>query len=53
MVKKVKLRIAFLLALILSIILSLFLVSIFRKRCGIFLSPTDIKNLEEIEKKLE
>ena len=52
MVKKVKLRIAFLLALILSIILSLFLIlQSLEKDVVFFLSPTDIKNLEEIEKK--
>ena len=52
MVKKVKLRIVFLLALVLSIILSVFLIlKSLEKDVVFFLSPTDIKNLEEIEKK--
>ena len=50
MVKKVKLRIVFLLALVLSIILSVFLIlKSLEKDVVFFLSPTDIKNLEEIE----
>ena len=52
MVKKVKLRIVFLLALILSIILSVFLIlKSLEKDVVFFLSPTDIKNLEKIESK--
>ena len=49
MVKKVKLRILFLLALVLSIILSVYLIlKSLEKDVVFFLSPTDIKNLEEI-----
>ena len=52
MVKIVKLRIVFLLALVLSIILSVFLIlKSLEKDVVFFLSPTDIKNLEEIESK--
>ena len=52
MVKKVKLRIAFLLTLVLSIILSVFLIlKSLEKDVVFFLSPTDIKNLEEIDSK--
>ena len=52
MVKKVKLRIVFLLALVLTIILSVFLIlKSLEKDVVFFLSPTDIKNLEEIESK--
>ncbi len=52
MVKKVKLRIVFLLALVLSIILSVFLIlKSLEKDVVFFLSPTDIKNLEKIEQK--
>ena len=50
MVKKVKLRILFLLALVLSIILSVYLIlKSLEKDVVFFLSPTDIKNLEEID----
>ncbi len=49
MVKKVKLRIAFLLTLVLSLILSVYLIlKSLEKDVVFFLSPTDIKNLEEI-----
>ena len=52
MVKKVKLRILFLLALVLSIILSVYLIlKSLEKDVVFFLSPTDIKNLEEIATK--
>ena len=52
MVKKVKLRILFLLALVLSIILSVYLIlKSLEKDVVFFLSPTDIKNLEEIDTK--
>ena len=52
MVKKVKLRIVFLLALVLSIILSVFLIlKSLEKDVVFFLSPTDIKNLEKIQQK--
>ena len=52
MVKKVKLRILFLLALVLSIILSVYLIlKSLEKDEVFFLSPTDIKNLEEIDTK--
>ncbi len=52
MVKKVKLRIVFLLALVLSIILTVFLIlKSLEKDVVFFLSPTDIKNLKEIESK--
>ena len=52
MVKKVKLRIAFLLSLVLTIILSVFLIlKSLEKDVVFFLSPTDIKNLEKIEQK--
>ena len=52
MVKKVKLRIVFLLTLVLSIILSVFLIlKSLEKDVVFFLSPTDIKNLEEIDSK--
>ncbi|OUX32129.1 MAG: cytochrome c biogenesis protein CcmE [Pelagibacteraceae bacterium TMED268] len=49
MVKKVKLRIAFLLTLVLSLILSVYLIlKSLEKDVVFFLSPTDIKSLEEI-----
>ena len=52
MVKKVKLRIAFLLTLVLSLILSVYLIlKSLEKDVVFFLSPTDIKNLEEIDTK--
>ena len=52
MVKKVKLRILFLLALVLSVILSVYLIlKSLEKDVVFFLSPTDIKNLEEIDTK--
>ena len=52
MVKKVKLRIVFLLALVLSIILSVSLIlKSLEKDVVFFLSPTDIKNLEKIQQK--
>ena len=52
MVKKVKLRILFLLVLVLSIILSVYLIlKSLEKDVVFFLSPTDIKNLEEIDTK--
>ena len=52
MVKKVKLRILFLLALVLSTILSVYLIlKSLEKDVVFFLSPTDIKNLEEIDTK--
>ena len=52
MVKKVKLRILFLFALVLSIILSVYLIlKSLEKDVVFFLSPTDIKNLEEIDTK--
>ena len=52
MAKKVKLRIAFLLTLVLSLILSVYLIlKSLEKDVVFFLSPTDIKNLEEIESK--
>ena len=52
MVKKVKLRILFLIALVLSIILSVYLIlKSLEKDVVFFLSPTDIKNLEEIDTK--
>ena len=52
MVKKVKLRIVFLLALVLTIILSVFLIlKSLEKDVVFFLSPTDIKNLEKIQQK--
>ena len=52
MVKKVKLRILFLLALVLSIILSVYLIlKSLEKDVVFFLSPSDIKNLEEIDTK--
>ena len=52
MVKKVKLRIVFLLALVLTIILSVYLIlKSLEKDVVFFLSPTDIKNLEEIDTK--
>ena len=52
MVKKVKLRILFLIALVLSIILSVYLIlKSLEKDVVFFLSPTDIKNLEEIDSK--
>ena len=52
MVKKVKLRIAFLLTLVLSLILSVYLIlKSLEKDVVFFLSPTDIKNLEEIATK--
>ena len=52
MVKKVKLRILFLLALVLSIILSVYLIlKSLEKDVVFFLSPTDSKNLEEIDTK--
>jgi len=52
MVKKVKLRIVFLLALVLSIVLTVFLIlKSLEKDVVFFLSPTDIKNLKEIESK--
>jgi len=52
MVKKVKLRILFLLALVLSIILSVYLIlKSLEKDVVFFLSPTEIKKLEEIDTK--
>ena len=52
MVKKVKLRIIFLFLLVLSIILSAYLIlKSLEKDVVFFLSPTDIKNLEEIDTK--
>ena len=52
MVKKVKLRLLFLLALVLSVILSVYLIlKSLEKDVVFFLSPTDIKNLEEIDTK--
>ena len=52
MVKKVKLRIVFLLAILLSVILSVFLIlKSLEKDVVFFLSPTDIKDLKSIETK--
>ena len=52
MVKKVKLRILFLFVLVLSIIFSVYLIlKSLEKDVVFFLSPTDIKNLEEIDTK--
>ena len=52
MVKKVKLRILFLLTLVLSIILSVYLIlKSLEKDVVFFLSPSDIKNLEQVDAK--
>ena len=52
MVKKVKLRILFLLAIILSVILSVFLIlKSLEKDVVFFLSPTDVKVLKTIDTK--
>tara|TARA_B100000287_G_C20394731_1_gene687131 strand:+ start:250 stop:666 length:417 start_codon:yes stop_codon:yes gene_type:complete len=52
MVKKVKLRILFLLTLVLSIILSVYLIlKSLEKDVVFFLSPSDIKNLEQVDTK--
>ena len=52
MVKKVKLRILFLFLVIASVILSVYLVlKSFEENVVYFLSPTEIKNLTEINKK--
>ena len=52
MVKKVKLRILFLLTLVLSIILSIYLIlKSLEKDVVFFLSPSDIKNLEQVDAK--
>ena len=52
MVKKVKLRILFLLAIILSAILSVFLIlKSLEKDVVFFLSPTDVKDLKTIDTK--
>ena len=52
MVKKVKLRILFLFLVIASVILSLYLVlKLLEKNVVYFLSPTEIKNLTEINQK--
>ena len=52
MVKKVKLRILFLLAIILSAILSVFLIlKSLEKDVVFFLSPTDVKVLKTIDTK--
>tara|TARA_B100000401_G_scaffold417135_1_gene339974 strand:+ start:68 stop:484 length:417 start_codon:yes stop_codon:yes gene_type:complete len=52
MVKKVKLRIVFLLSLILSIVLSVYLIlKALEKDVVYFLSPSDVKNLEKIASK--
>ena len=52
MVKKVKLRILFLLTLVLSLILSIYLIlQSLEKDVVFFLSPSDIKNLEQVDAK--
>lgn len=52
MVKKVKLRIAFLLSIVLSVILSVFLILKSLERDVVFfLSPSDIKDLQTIDSK--